>query len=407
MRILKLTSAYPEFLRQFYLAHPQLNTQSTYAEHKAGLDRDLFYLCDLWTPVITPLGHEVLEVTVNAEAMQRAWAREHGIDPNLPLGDIAAEQARQFRPDVLMYEEHDEAELLRVREAAPSIRLVFTIVGSALFPSGVWHHVDLFVSCAPESVQRLRAQGFRAEHLDHGFDARILTHLQTRKRYIEMTFIGSLVRNSQFHLEREQILERLVDLKVDLQIFSPSYDLTWRDDVKWWLRNGAFDALMWAQAHGVSRQHIDRVPGLNLVAKYARQAMRPINPKLKPLLKPSVFGLPMFQVLRDSKIALNIHADSSPTHASNGKLFETTGVGTLLVTDWRDNLPQLFTPGSEVLAYRSPDEAAELIRYYLDHEAEREAIAAAGQRRTLGHYTYAHRAKQLVSIIEQKMADLN
>ena len=79
----------------------------------------------------------------------------------------------------------------------------------------------------------------------------------------------------------------------------------------------------------------------------------------------------------------------------------------MLVTDWRDNLPQLFAPGSEVLAYRSPDEAAELIRYYLDHDAERESIAAAGQRRTLGHYTYAHRAKQLVAIIEQKMADLN
>lgn len=403
MRLLKLTSAYPEFLRQFYVAHPELNAQSSYAQHKAALDRDLFYLCDLWTPVITPLGHDVLEITLNAEAMQRAWARENGLPSGLSLGEIAAEQARRFQPDVLLYEEHDEAELIRLREAAPSIRFTFTIVGSALFPSGVWRHLDLFVTCAPESVQRLRTQGFRAEHLDHGFDARILTHLAPNKRHIDITFIGSLVRNSQFHLEREQILERLVDLKVDLQIFSPSHDLTWRDDVKWWLRNSAYDALTWAQQRGISRAQIDRMPGLNLAAKYARQAMRPVNPKLKPLLKPAVFGLPMFQVLRNAKIALNIHADSSPTHASNGKLFETTGVGTLLVTDWRDNLPQLFAPGSEALAYRSPDEAAELIRYYLTHDAEREAIAAAGQRRTLGNYTYAHRARQLVEIIERNL----
>ncbi|MCW1967592.1 MAG: glycosyltransferase [Anaerolineae bacterium] len=403
MRLLKLTSAYPEFLRQFYVTHPELNAQSSYAEHKTALNGDLFYLCDLWTPVITPLGHDVLEITLNAEAMQRAWARENRLPPSLSLGEIAAEQARRFQPDVLLYEEHDEAELIRLREAAPSIRFTFTIVGSALFLSGVWRHLDLFVTCAPESVQRLRAQGFRAEHLDHGFDARILTHLTPNKRHIDITFIGSLVRNSQFHLEREQILERLVDLKVDLQIFSPSHNLTWRDDAKWWLRNNAYAALIWAQQRGISRAQIDRVPGLNLAAKYARQAMRPVNPKLKPLLKPAVFGLPMFQVLRNAKIALNIHADSSPTHASNGKLFETTGVGTLLVTDWRDNLPQLFTPGSEVLAYRSPDEAAELIRYYLTHDTEREAIAAAGQRRTLGNYTYAHRARQLVEIIEHNM----
>jgi spore maturation protein CgeB len=114
----------------------------------------------------------------------------------------------------------------------------------------------------------------------------------------------------------------------------------------------------------------------------------------------------MFQVLRDSKIALNIHADSSPTHASNGRLFETTGVGTLLVTDWRNNLPQLFEPDNEVVVYRTAAEAAERIRYYLAHDKERERIAKAGQTRTLSQYTYEHRAIQLVNIITQALAKM-
>jgi spore maturation protein CgeB len=406
VRILKITSAYPEFIRQFYVNHPELHTNSSYLQHKTALNHDLFYLCDLWTPVITPLGHEVLEVTINATAMQRAWARENNIDPTADLGDIVAAQALQFCPDVLIYEEHDETALLKVKQAAPSIRLTMTIVGSALFPSGVWHHLDLFVSCAPESVARLRAQGFAAEHLDHGFDKRILQRTAERHKAINLAFIGSLVRNSQFHLEREQILEQLVSSNIDIRIFSPSYELTLKDDAKWWMRSSAANVLDVLQKLGIERKHLDKLPIFHLITKYARKALRPVNPKLRPALKPAVFGLPMFQVLRDSKIALNIHADSSPTHASNGRLFETTGVGTLLVTDWRNNLPQLFEPDKEVVVYRTAAEAAERIRYYLAHDKERERIAKAGQTRTLSQYTYEHRAIQLVNIITQALAKM-
>ena len=59
----------------------------------------------------------------------------------------------------------------------------------------------------------------------------------------------------------------------------------------------------------------------------------------------------------------------------------------------------MFERGKEVVAYRSPEECAELVQYYLEHEDEREAIARAGQQRTLREHTYHHRMRELVEIV--------
>jgi spore maturation protein CgeB len=59
----------------------------------------------------------------------------------------------------------------------------------------------------------------------------------------------------------------------------------------------------------------------------------------------------------------------------------------------------MFEPGKEVVAYRSPEECVELVKYYLEHDKEREAIARAGQERTLREHTYYHRMQELVEIV--------
>jgi spore maturation protein CgeB len=59
----------------------------------------------------------------------------------------------------------------------------------------------------------------------------------------------------------------------------------------------------------------------------------------------------------------------------------------------------MFEPGREIVAYRSPEECAELIDYYLDHETERETIARAGQERTLREHSYYHRMQELAALV--------
>jgi spore maturation protein CgeB len=109
----------------------------------------------------------------------------------------------------------------------------------------------------------------------------------------------------------------------------------------------------------------------------------------------------MYELLKRSALTLNHHVDIADDYAGNARLFEATGVGTLLVTDWKKNLREMFEPGKEVVAYRTPEECVEMIRYYLEHENERQAIARAGQQRTLRDHTCRNRMEELVSIVER------
>lgn len=83
----------------------------------------------------------------------------------------------------------------------------------------------------------------------------------------------------------------------------------------------------------------------------------------------------------------------------NRRVFEAMCSGSLLLTDRlpeASGLESLFTD-KEHLALYDDANVEEIARYYLDHEAERESIAAAGRALVLAEHTYAARANQLLS----------
>lgn len=117
----------------------------------------------------------------------------------------------------------------------------------------------------------------------------------------------------------------------------------------------------------------------------------------------TAWGVDMFNVLAQSQITLNHHGNT-PLYANNMRLYEATVVGALLVTDWKQNLHEMFEPGKEVIAYRNAEECGELIQYYLAHEDERRSIAAAGQHRTLREHTYYHRMQEFLDVVQEYLA---
>jgi spore maturation protein CgeB len=82
--------------------------------------------------------------------------------------------------------------------------------------------------------------------------------------------------------------------------------------------------------------------------------------------------------------------------------FEVTATGAFLLTDdSRADIFSLFPQGS-VGIYRAGDAAdcAAQIRWWLEHEEEREEAAAEARAWTLAHHTYAHRARELAEIVQ-------
>ena len=108
----------------------------------------------------------------------------------------------------------------------------------------------------------------------------------------------------------------------------------------------------------------------------------------------------MHEILSRSKISVNRHGEIAGAYAVNMRMYESTAAGAMLLTEDKSNLKDLFTPGTEVVAYHNNRDAAEKVRYYLDHPDELAKIANAGQKRTLRDHTY----QQRVSRIAQEIA---
>jgi spore maturation protein CgeB len=111
----------------------------------------------------------------------------------------------------------------------------------------------------------------------------------------------------------------------------------------------------------------------------------------------------MYDVLSRSRISVNRHIDVAEGYANNMRLFETTGVGALLLTEAAPNLGDFFQPGREVVAYEGEDDLVEKIEHYLRNDDERLKIAAAGQQRTLNEHTYRRRIAELAAMLETRL----
>jgi len=259
------------------------------------------------------------------------------------------------------------------------------------------------LSCAPETVEQFARQGLRAAQLHHGYDPRVEARLEHGPKRWEVSFVGQILAGDATHATRARVLER-IHASARVSIFSPDGTPRVRDVARARLRAsaGAFGrALLRA---GVPEAGMRRVPRLARATMESRARGSGISPALRSAIRPPVFGLAMLQVLRDSHVTLNVHADSSPRYASNMRLFEATGIGTCLVTDWKENLAELFDPDREIVAYRNVEELEEKLRWLASAPAERDAIAEAGRRRALGEHTYAHRAERLDALIREAMS---
>jgi spore maturation protein CgeB len=355
VRLLILDTCYPAFLRAHYSRHPGLIRES-YGDQWQALMRTFFGTADSYSYALRNLGHEAHEVIANAAPLQRAWLREHGGGRPIPFRldreRVVLRQASDYGPDVIYVQNMRffSSRLLRKLRA-----LDVPIVGQIASEPPTTERIrlyDLVLTSFPHFVDRFRKLGVRSEYLRIGFDPRVLDRLEqtdARRARLGAVFVGALNRTQ--HRSGNATLERAAQ----------------RVPIDFW----GYGGRMWPKGSAIR-------------AGYHGEA----------------WGLDMFRVLYESRIAVNRHIDAAERSANNMRLYEATGVGTLLVTDAKDNLGELFEPGREVVTYSDEDELVETIRYYLGHEEERAAIALAGHERTLREHSYADRMRELLEILK-------
>ena len=387
MRILILDVDYPRFLETLYGREKGLAQQS-YVRQLQVRNESLFAVADFYSRNFRAHGHEAREIQVNNGWLQYAWAREKGMKiaspeeqagARQPVGlsrllaplkpvlrplarrvrpfrmprweaQILVAQVEDFAPDVILNQAMEYVRSPVLRALRKPGRLIVGQIAAPL-PEGEDYRVyDLIISSLPNFVKKFAKRGIPARYNRLAFEPSVLEAMGPQPaRDIPLSFVGSLMPD---HVGRLS-----------------------------WLETIARNAPLQVWGNGIERL----APSSPLHACYRGMA----------------WGRGMYDVLRRSRITLNYHIDIAENYANNMRLYEATGSGALLLTDTKVNLGDIFQPGREVATYTSAQDCLAQIRHYLDHEDERAAIAAAGQRRTLDDHNYFKRTGEILELIAE------
>ncbi|MCO6430667.1 MAG: glycosyltransferase [Deltaproteobacteria bacterium] len=358
-----LDTCYEGFLDSLYKSSPEL-LHAPYETQKNAIILSNFGDSDFYSRGLRNCGWKAENLIINCSPLQSAWARENHCEKSAAA--LLIEQIDRAAPQVVYIQDMHlfSAEFLALIKSKSGL-LVGQIASS---PDNLpFTCYDIIISSIPPFVDYFRSQGITSYYQPLAFDERVLSsipHFAYGERPIEVSFVGSL--SSGAHKDRFDLLQHLAQ----------------HTPIEFW---------------GLGADSL------------------PQDSPIRQRWRGEAWGNRMFEVLGQSKITVNVHAahvlpcSDSPMssaakhYANNMRLFEATGCGSLLITDFKDNLCDLFEPGKEVVAYRSADECEALIKYYLAHPDKAAKIARAGQERTLKQHAYALRLKHTAEILERHL----
>ncbi|MDE5933543.1 MAG: glycosyltransferase [Lachnospiraceae bacterium] len=105
-----------------------------------------------------------------------------------------------------------------------------------------------------------------------------------------------------------------------------------------------------------------------------------------------------FKVFYSSKINLNITMRSIESGIP-ARIFDIMSVGGFVLSNYQEEIPELFEEGKEIVTFRTPEELIEKADYYLKHEKERMEIGINGYKKVKKCYTYEHQLNKIISIL--------
>lgn len=109
--------------------------------------------------------------------------------------------------------------------------------------------------------------------------------------------------------------------------------------------------------------------------------------------------VPLYQ---RAKIGFNVHNRGDFTVGSY-RLFDLPGNGVMQISDGGEHLNAYFKVGDEIVGYKDVDDLIDKLRYYLEHDEERERIALNGYRRAMKEHRLCQRMRQAGELLRQGM----
>lgn len=349
MRVAILDTLYPPVIEAL-----PVDPSSTY---EAELQRVLsfsFSTSDFYSRGLRAHGLESIDIIGNHSGLQKMWARENGRGSSNPKA-IAVQQIREFDPQVLLLQDASffspsELEFLSTRH------FLAAQISCPMPREENVRLLDLVATSFPHYLPRFEAMGVKAVFNPLGFDEVVLERMgPTSGERSGVVFVGGVGGPNSHWRYGTETLEHIA-----------------------------------AEIGGQFRWY-----------GYGIENLSASSP-LRKSYRGQSWGLDAYKRMAEALITVNRHGEVAENFANNQRLFECTGIGSLLLTDAKSNLGDYFTD-SECVSYSSPSDAVEKIRYYLAHPEEAQEIAEAGQRRTLAQHTYLLRMKIISDTLKEAL----
>ncbi len=386
---------------------PDLSSGQTYQEKQALFFDEMIGYADSLSFGMRQRGYDSHEIIYDCKELQSAWTEEQGVNSQ----DVVLKQLEYLRPDILYLQDIyglPEGMHAEIKKRITSIKMLIIFRGypgtnRAFFRAA--HTADLLLVGSPMLLERCCKEGLNPKLFYHFFDERVLERLpQQIEKNASFVFCGSsglgygMGHSSRYHLLEALLRERKIEAWLDEIMHPRSFYPMLKNEFRAWLvpliTRWPFKLLQYLPMQQienlVSDIHKYKEEGYPLILPRKRLSDMFPGQTHEPL-----FGIEMYTKLAQSKVILNKHANLAAKTADNIRLFQTTGVGSCLLTDTGSNLADLFEPDKEIVTYASIEECFEKAQYLLTHDKEREAIAHNGQARTLRDHTLSKRCQHL------------
>jgi spore maturation protein CgeB len=127
------------------------------------------------------------------------------------------------------------------------------------------------------------------------------------------------------------------------------------------------------------------------------------DPRVRALVMGgSVGGRDKLAIYSGARLSLNLHHPMNDVVGVNTRTFELAAAGACQIVDLKDDLPALFKPDEEVVAFHDLRDLRRALDHYLGHPDEAHAIGQNARRRALAEHTLAHRIGEILSVAEER-----
>ncbi|MCC7333409.1 MAG: glycosyltransferase family 1 protein [Flavobacteriales bacterium] len=407
-RFLRVTDYYGEFLSGYYSKNPDIHL-SDYKTQYNNLTENSIEIVSSYGKHMRKMGIDAIDLISNAVILQKTWAKEHNLSDSLDVDKIIIKQIEHYKPDILWIDTTKYLNVDWIRKIKIEVKSIKKIVGHICAPynstiGASFLELDTVFTCSPCIADELRNFGVKkVELIYHAFDHTILEKIANETNPFEqkgLIFTGSILSGYGLHQERLKYIEAFIENKIDLTIYGNL------ENPKRILMKKILSSSIKTLKKAHLQPLIDSVQLLKLHQQHSEADIQFYSKKLLNSTLPPVFGLDMYKALAKSTICFNIHGDIAKKCGGNIRLFEATGIGTCLLTDYKENMKDLFDVDNEIVTYQSIEECIEKIKWLENNPTDRLRIAQAGQKRTIKDHTIENRVNQVNQIFINNLKKL-